>query len=361
MRIDSASHCTAPLLDWPARAMALRHGEQRAERFSPFVLVATAVHAALFVFGVAKPRAAASSTDLVSAGTLLSVEVDAPPLRVPVPTAGSPGSGSPIVGGTKEAVDRSAAPFVPARVTKVVPNSVQPIPGVEPPRSDEVHPADVIAEASPSVSNDIEAALAAEQAAVERRQRGIEAAMAAAAGAGGRGRGGPGGNGTGWPAPAIRGSNAFGNGSHGALTGQVCFLPVGTLRIADVRDCKYVATVYTDTLDIPERHFYDGFPGVTDRSEWFLIDYTGTFTVREYGSYAFRLHSDDGSYLYIDGQLVIENDGKHAPESRSGSIPLVVGRHRILVRYAQTNDRMALQLFVRTPQDSEERIFTPQL
>lgn len=341
--------------------MALRHGEQRADRFSPFVLFAMAVHAALFVFGVRKPRAAASVTDaLVSADTLLNVEVDSP-VRVPVPTAGSPGSGSPIVGGTKEAFDRSAAPFVPARVTEVIPNAVPLVPGVEPPRSDEVHPADVIAEASPSASNYAESALAAEQAALERRQRGIEAAMAAAAGAGGRGRGGPGGDGTGWPAPAIRGRNAFGNGSHGALTGQVCFLPAGTLRIADVRDCKYVATVYTDTLNIPERHFYDGFPGVSDRSEWFLIDYTGTFTVREYGSYEFRLHSDDGSYLYIDGKLVIENDGKHAPESRRGSIPLVIGRHRILVRYAQTNDRMALQLFVRAPQDSEERIFTPQL
>jgi hypothetical protein len=345
MRLDCPSHATAPLLDWRPRAMALRHGQRRAERFSPFVLVATAVHAALFAFGAAKPRAAASTTDaLVNAGTLLNVEVDSPPPRAPVPSTGSPGSGSPIVGGAKAAVDRSTAPFVPAR-----------------PRSDDLHPADVIAEASPSASSDTEAALAAEQAAVERRQRGIEAAMAAAAGAGGRGRGGPGGDGVGWPAPAIRGSNAFGNGSHGAFTGQVCFLPVGTLRIADVRDCRYVATVYTDMLDIPERHFYDGFPGVSDRSEWFLIDYTGTFTVREYGSYEFRLHSDDGSYLYIDGKLVIENDGKHAPESRSGSIPLVVGRHRILVRYAQTNDRMALQLFVRAPQESEERIFTPQL
>jgi hypothetical protein len=133
------------------------------------------------------------------------------------------------------------------------------------------------------------------------------------------------------------------------------------LRIAEVRDCSYVATVYTDTLDIPERHFSDGFPGVSNRSEWFLIDYTGTFTASEYGSYDFRLYSDDGSYLYIDDKLVIENDGKHAPLSRSGSIPLSVGWHRIKVRYAQTNDRMALQLFVRVPAARAERIFTSRL
>ena len=142
---------------------------------------------------------------------------------------------------------------------------------------------------------------------------------------------------------------------------MVCFLPVGTLRIAQVRDCQYVATVYADTLDIPERQFYDGFPGVTDRSDWFLIDYTGDFTVSADGSYEFRLHSDDGSYLYIDDHLVIDNDGKHAPLSRYGTVALGVGEHRIKVRYAQTTDRMALELFVRTPRARDERIFTTRL
>jgi hypothetical protein len=192
-----------------------------------------------------------------------------------------------------------------------------------------------------------------------------QSAERAASGHGEDANGGPGGpgagNGAGRMARAIRGTNVFGNGSHGALTGRVCFLPAGTLRIAQVRDCQYVATVYTDTLDIPERHFYDGFPGVTDRSDWFLIDYTGAFTVSDGGSYEFRLHSDDGSYLYIDDHLVIDNDGKHPPLSRYGTITLEVGEHRIKVRYAQTTDRMALQLFVRTPNMRDERIFTPRL
>lgn len=290
---------------------------------------------------------------------LVNVEVD-PPMHDR--TSPSPGSGLPVVGGAREASDRAAAPVVAPKAARAVAAPLQLDRLAQSPQSDALErPADVVAGASPAPSSEAQSAFAAEQAAIERRQRGIEAAAAAAAGFGGPGRGGPGGDGAGWPAPAIRGSIAFGNGSRGALTGRVCFLPVGTLRIADVRECRYVATLYTDTLDIPERHFYDGFPGVTDRSEWFLIDYTGTFTVREYGSYEFRLHSDDGSYLYVDDKLVIDNDGKHAPASRSGSIPLVVGRHRIKVRYAQTNDRMALQLFVRAPQDSEERIFTPQL
>jgi len=334
----------------------------RPQRLSPFVLVAIGIHASLFALGVSRPRSAASASEevLSASGSLLNVEID-PPIREAISRL--PGSGVSVAAGAQQASDRPAAAREPVKASRADPAPIGAAAAVETARGDDLRPpTDVVAGASPAASSSARAMAALEQASEERRQRGIEAAAAAAArGAGGPGRGGPGGGGAGWSAPAIRGSIAFGNGTEGALTGRVCFLPYGTLRISEVRECQYVATVYTDTLNIPERHFYDGFPGVTNRSEWFLIDYTGTFTVHEYGTYEFRLHSVDGSYLYIDDNLVIENDGKHAPLSRSGSTTLVVGPHRIKVRYAQTNDRMALQLFVRTPQDSEERIFTPRL
>ena len=92
-----------------------------------------------------------------------------------------------------------------------------------------------------------------------------------------------------------------------------------------------------------------------------MIEYTGAFTVGKEGTYDFRLHSDDGSYLFIDGTMVIENDGKHQPTSRSGSIPLQTGLHQLKLLYAQTTDRMALQLFVRVPGTFFEKLFTPRI
>ena len=41
----------------------------------------------------------------------------------------------------------------------------------------------------------------------------------------------------------------------------------------------------------------------------FAVRYTGEFDVARAGSHTFHLTSDDGSRLYIDGQLVIDNDG----------------------------------------------------
>jgi hypothetical protein len=59
--------------------------------------------------------------------------------------------------------------------------------------------------------------------------------------------------------------------------------------------------------------------------------------------------------------MVIENDGKHQPTSRSGSIHLKIGAHQLRLLYAQTTDRMALQLFVVVPGSGVEQLFTPRI
>jgi alpha-L-fucosidase len=45
----------------------------------------------------------------------------------------------------------------------------------------------------------------------------------------------------------------------------------------------------------------------------------------------FTLTSDDGARLWIDGELVVDNDGLHGAETRVGSIPLARGLHSIRV------------------------------
>jgi hypothetical protein len=176
--------------------------------------------------------------------------------------------------------------------------------------------------------------------------------------------GGPGGRGAGpggADAPVVARPFAFGRASPGPFRGVACFILRGVLRIADVHGCAPVAVFYTDSFNVPERQQPEGFPGISDRATWFMIEYQGAFTVGEEGTYTFRLHSDDGSYLFIDGTMVIENDGKHKPESRLGSIALHAGSHQLRLLYAQTTDRMALQLFVRRPGARVEQLFAPHI
>jgi PA14 domain len=219
---------------------------------------------------------------------------------------------------------------------------------------------------SPEEPHGREAAVATTEDAVAAPSRAVVAPPAGAGppGTGPGSRGGPGGRGAGAGGggpPLVSGTFAFGGATRGRFKGIACFIPRGVLRIADVHGCAPAAVFYTNTFDVPERQQGEGFPGITTRSSWFMIEYTGVFTVGKDGSYEFRLHSDDGSYLFIDGAMVIENDGKHQPTSRRGSIRLRTGEHQLKLLYAQTTDRMALQLFVRVPGSDDEKLFTPRL
>ena len=49
----------------------------------------------------------------------------------------------------------------------------------------------------------------------------------------------------------------------------------------------------------------------------------------------FTTESDDGSGVFVDGKLVVDNslEGTHGPETRSGAVLLQPGVHTLLVKY----------------------------
>lgn len=68
------------------------------------------------------------------------------------------------------------------------------------------------------------------------------------------------------------------------------------------------------------------------RGNEFGFRYTGFVEIPEDGSWTFFTRSDDGSRLYIDGKLVVKNDGSHPMIEKSGDLELTAGRHAIEVR-----------------------------
>jgi hypothetical protein len=143
----------------------------------------------------------------------------------------------------------------------------------------------------------------------------------------------------------------------GALRGRIYFLPEDTSQLPDFSTLKPVGEVYATKIDVPSRSFDTGFPGITDRYEWFALRYDGDFRVDKAGSYGFRVESDDGSKLYIDGKLVIDNDGVHPPTSAEGTVQLAAGTHKLELEYFQgPRFYIAVQLFV-TPPGGHEQIF----
>lgn len=93
---------------------------------------------------------------------------------------------------------------------------------------------------------------------------------------------------------------------------------------------------YTREINVPQRSFEEGFPGITDRFEWFGVVYEGKIKAPQTGTYIFQITSDDGSVLYINGQKVVDNDKVHAPKTVTGVVNLNEGQiYDIKVKYFQ--------------------------
>jgi hypothetical protein len=134
------------------------------------------------------------------------------------------------------------------------------------------------------------------------------------------------------------------------LQGQIYHIKKFSKQLPDFEKKKSVGTIYASSLNMPTQDFRIGFPGVSKRNEWFAIDYKGKFWIERPGSYKFALTSDDGSKLYIDDQLVVDNDGVHATLTRDGRIDLKLGLHYIRVSYFQgPGFQIALVLEVEAP------------
>lgn len=142
------------------------------------------------------------------------------------------------------------------------------------------------------------------------------------------------------------------------LRGQVYSLLQGMTYLPYFTFMKPLATVYTKSLNIPPQDALQGFPGLPSLRDWFAIDYNGAFWISEPGPYHFQLTSDDGSKLYIDDILVINNDGIHPPRTEEGQIELKKGGHLIRVSYFEgTRERFALVLCVARLNDPTWEIF----
>ncbi len=143
--------------------------------------------------------------------------------------------------------------------------------------------------------------------------------------------------------------------SENTFCGDVYELPADTTSLHDLAELDPVASLYTNTLNVPDQDItrMGGIPGVTHTSVWFGIDYYGKFYVTKPGEYLFELQSDDGSRLEIDNRLLIDLDGVHAVADRTATTTLSAGWHSIHVPYFQGPPvSLALVLQIKPPGES---------
>ncbi|MHA6248281.1 PA14 domain-containing protein [Pontibacter sp. CAU 1760] len=90
----------------------------------------------------------------------------------------------------------------------------------------------------------------------------------------------------------------------------------------------------------------------------FVLHASGLLNIKKETNIVFRLVSDDGSRLFIDDKLVVDNGGNHGLQPKDGEIILKPGKHPFKVEYFQGSGGKGLSLQWR-PHGSEEFVVVP--
>jgi 4-amino-4-deoxy-L-arabinose transferase-like glycosyltransferase/sugar lactone lactonase YvrE len=91
----------------------------------------------------------------------------------------------------------------------------------------------------------------------------------------------------------------------------------------------------------------------------FSIEWLGKIYVPVSGQYVFGTISDDGSYLYLENQLIVDNGGHHGDVYSEGVIQLEEGFHDIRLLYFQDGGGRKIELYW-TPPGGEKGLVSPE-
>src|SRR5690606_15853721 len=89
------------------------------------------------------------------------------------------------------------------------------------------------------------------------------------------------------------------------------------------------------------------------------VEATGFLTVAAADNYVIRLVSDDGSRVFLDGELLIDNDGLHGTEARDAELILEEGTYPIRVEFFQGGGGGSLSLQWARSADSGFSVIPP--
>ncbi len=136
---------------------------------------------------------------------------------------------------------------------------------------------------------------------------------------------------------------AFGQNSNlihpefNSFKGDVYSIPLKMLQKGygeQVYDYDKIGEIEWNEINISDRHIDDGFPDVKKKIKFGMVLHS-TMKIKQSNCYEFILNSDDGSKLWIDGQLIIDNDGDHRMTLKRDSVHLLPGEYDVKIWYFQ--------------------------
>jgi PA14 domain len=112
---------------------------------------------------------------------------------------------------------------------------------------------------------------------------------------------------------------------------QVVRQAVATLRAIPLDKRPLVSRVDAQiNFEVTDQRFAG-----TRLSENFCVRWMGTIRCPKDSTYIFYTESDDGSQLFVDGKMVVDNGGSHGMRERQGRLKLAAGDHDLRIEFIQ--------------------------
>lgn len=93
-----------------------------------------------------------------------------------------------------------------------------------------------------------------------------------------------------------------------------------------------------------------------DTANHFAVLFETTLPVKLEEEYTFKLSTDDGSKFYIDGELLIDIDGKHGPILKTATKTLTKGKHELRLEFFDFDKGQSIDFRYFTPTISEQEL-----
>jgi WD40 repeat protein len=132
-------------------------------------------------------------------------------------------------------------------------------------------------------------------------------------------------------------------------------------RVTWFADTEFDKEIRQEVLQTPIDFFWEKSPGEGIAADGWSARFEGVLPIEKADEYEFHLKSDDGSRLWIDGELIVDNWGLHGPETKSGKTRLAEGLHDLRIDYFDDQYGAHLTLRMTNPTTEKPMNFPPAL
>ena len=144
---------------------------------------------------------------------------------------------------------------------------------------------------------------------------------------------------------------AAGDVHPGRGIGYRYFQPEQKINMISAFQSEPVSSGITDSMTITRKK----------RMDKFALEFSGYIKIDKEAIYNFFTQSDDGSKLFIDDVEIVNNDGDHGLEEKSGKAALRKGFHKIMVLYFDSGGGNELHVLMQTGGGKKTELSAVQL